>query len=339
MNWISFHIFVNDTVYGRGFDIFLIHCIRPLLRELQESELISNYFFIRYAAKGPHIRLRVQINDPTTEEIIAKLVNEKTQDYLKENPAICDIKDFDIYLKSKKEATCMLPHGSILRDPYDKEYERYGGNQGLPVVEEEFFSSSKMILSLLDELSGYGFEERIGVGFLMMLTCIRLFTKTPKEAYRFSENLCRAYLDAEIGFTASDLWKEKDKLTAFLNTEYKELENPEPVVAFYEAFNSSYMENKSSIDRTLQDILKGKFRLCHDKRIINWTEHLKSTRNKLLALAQNNEMDVGNFTKLSPEKQCLSVAASLLHLNANRLGLHLIEEAWIAYIFNASALL
>ncbi|CAM5695242.1 Lantibiotic biosynthesis protein OS=Streptomyces microflavus OX=1919 GN=Smic_30460 PE=4 SV=1 [Streptomyces microflavus] len=57
--WQATHVF-----YAANPRPFLLHCVRPLVAELEADGLLAGYFFINYWLEGPHVRLRLKPSSP-----------------------------------------------------------------------------------------------------------------------------------------------------------------------------------------------------------------------------------------------------------------------------------
>ncbi len=327
--WLSTHIYLNEGVYSKKFDEFLSNTLKPLIHSLKTENLIHNYFFIRYAKFGPHIRLRIHVHHDN-ENIVRNKITDHCNVYFKKDLGYINISPYHHIISARDSNRIFKNNGSIEDIPYEAEYERYGGSFGIKIVEEEFYNSSQVILNILENLKN-GENEKLGIGFIMMLECIKIFCHEHHEALNLSNSLCRAYLDAEIGITAALAWGDSTLLRNFLNNNYSEAEEPLGVKLLIAAFNEKFNAQQFTfleMTKLYSNILPSSI----FRQLSIWSETLKITKKKLKILATEEKLQISNFKKLSISQQLNSIAASLIHLNANRLGLHLIEEAWLAYI-------
>lgn len=114
---------------AQAIDYFLIESVMPLIRNLQQSEAIDRWFFVRYADPTSHLRLRV------------RAVRESI-------PSVCE--------RLVVAASRWLDDNLILRyafDTYDPEYERYGGIDGLELAEQFFMLDSDLCADIISRVS------------------------------------------------------------------------------------------------------------------------------------------------------------------------------------------
>ncbi|RKR91990.1 thiopeptide-type bacteriocin biosynthesis protein [Micromonospora pisi] len=127
--WLSLHCFA----YWRSdhFDRFLVETVAPRLDVLREQGRIADWFYIRYAESGPHLRLRLLGADP---DIVEALPDEF-------RTAIASAPYPVLALEARDD---LEPHGTVRRIDYLPEVGRYGGPAALPVAEEVFCRSSEV---------------------------------------------------------------------------------------------------------------------------------------------------------------------------------------------------
>ncbi len=112
-------------------DAVLREQVRPLTRSWLSAGAVDSWFFIRYGDPGWHVRLRLH-GEP----------RRLTHDVLPELQAV---------------AGALLEAGSIWRfqlDTYEREVERYGGPEGVELVEQIFHADSEACLGIVATISG-----------------------------------------------------------------------------------------------------------------------------------------------------------------------------------------
>jgi Lantibiotic biosynthesis dehydratase C-term len=162
--WISLHIFY----YGNQNQL-LVSCIAPLIAQLRAQGLIQRYFFIKYWAEGPHIRLRLLPAVGADEEKIKYLSEAAITTFLKLRPALYSINHEKIAPIYKKlfiaeygEAAWLTtygedgvmplrPNNSFAYIPYIPETVRYGGPVAMELAEWHFEHSSDTVIGLLQQ--------------------------------------------------------------------------------------------------------------------------------------------------------------------------------------------
>lgn len=121
--WTCFKIYLHPTTAN---DI-LINYLVPVIDELNESNQIKKWFFIRYADPDYHIRFRINSDPDQAWNIIKK-----------------------IYLMLDAIGRSEII-GNIILCKYERELERYGMH--IELVESLFHTSSKMIISQMQHSS------------------------------------------------------------------------------------------------------------------------------------------------------------------------------------------
>lgn len=107
-------------------EVILSEAITPVLTYLKDSNLIDNWFFIRYADPEKHIRLRFHLKDVNAIAQVLTSINQALLIF-KENNRI----------------------SQILVDTYERELERYGANI-MEETEQWFGADSDMVLGFIN---------------------------------------------------------------------------------------------------------------------------------------------------------------------------------------------
>jgi thiopeptide-type bacteriocin biosynthesis protein len=114
-------------------DRLLLGMVAPLVQEALDSKAADGWFFIRY--QDPDFHLRVRLRGPSQRLLMEVL------------PA----------LRARAEKS--LAEGSLKRlelATYEREVERYGGPEGMPLCEKLFEADSDTVLEILSRLAGDG---------------------------------------------------------------------------------------------------------------------------------------------------------------------------------------
>ncbi len=128
--WSALHV---HLAWSAGdVDAFLLDVVRPLLDGLRGTGAVEDWFFIRYAEDGPHLRIRVRGGTPATVTELAGLLR-------------------DAVAAGPPEAAPAggRAHGEVRAVAYEPETERYGGERALVVAEEVFCRSTDLALDVL----------------------------------------------------------------------------------------------------------------------------------------------------------------------------------------------
>lgn len=185
-DWYAYYIF-----YTSNNNPLLIDCIKPLIEELRDLNLIERWFFIRYWLEGPHLRLRIKPR-PESYDRVKCIVNERVIAFLKVRPALYEVKSEivgDIYkdmflMEGSEEEWNELygddgmpirPSNSTSVEVYEPEYIKYGGPNGVEISEQHFEDSSDLVLSLLDETNAHVRSVLFGLALQIMFVTIGTF--------------------------------------------------------------------------------------------------------------------------------------------------------------------
>lgn len=112
-------------------DYVLRDVVRPIVREAIRAAHADGWFFMRYADPEQHIRLRIH---GTPETLHARVL-----------PAL------------NAALSQLFDDGRLWRvqiDTYEREVERYGGDEGILLAEQLFHADSEAVLSIIEALTG-----------------------------------------------------------------------------------------------------------------------------------------------------------------------------------------
>jgi thiopeptide-type bacteriocin biosynthesis protein len=128
-------------------DAVLRELVGPLVRQTLGSGHVDRWFFIRYHDPDPHLRLRFQGAPESLERHVW--------------PAL------------RAAAAAWLDDGRIRRlalDTYEREIERYGGQDGIELAERLFHADSEAVLEIVERLDpgDAGLDERWRLTFCGM---------------------------------------------------------------------------------------------------------------------------------------------------------------------------
>lgn len=176
-DWHAFEIF--DYTMGDG---LLTDVVGPVVREHG-----LEFFFIRYWAGGPHVRLRMR-SCSRTETLRSSLERHATQYFRRvRGPADFDEERFCSAQASYAAAEGvkvppMIPHGTIRTSGYTPEQTKYGGPEGVVIAEGLFHLSSALVLDLLD---GRASASRNELCIVMMVAALNRAGFTPRAMVAF----------------------------------------------------------------------------------------------------------------------------------------------------------
>jgi len=133
--WLYAKLYVGTSIA----DQVLRDIVRPLTEELLQSGAVESWFFIRYGDPDWHLRLRLH-------GVPERLHSEAL-------PAL------------QAAAALLLEDGRLWRmqlDTYEREVERYGGEEGVQLAERLFHIDSEAVLDIMEllETGDTGLDER-----------------------------------------------------------------------------------------------------------------------------------------------------------------------------------
>ena len=325
--WLSYHLANHTSVYGNEMDDFLGKNVATIINHLQLDNLIDKFFFIRYAEAGPHIRLRLH-SDVASEAVIYDTIRLNGQKY------------FAKILKSNlsEKITTQLPKQfqvtffedqSINKIEYIKETDRFGGIDAIKIVEDEFCNSSKFALEIFATNQNISRTQKLWISYLMLnyfLTVV--FQEEYEEWVIFLVNYSRAALDAEMGDIAAKLWEDGAGLYQYMRN-YNKNAMPKFVACMYSHFNKRYEYFSDVINKKTQTIFESTNKM--PIYMSKWHDNLYVNLTALKKLASTDKIKLHTFTDITAKQKFIAIIASILHLHNNRLGLSLIDEAWISF--------
>lgn len=263
-NWLSFHIYPNETL-----DVFLVRGIRPFLEQHVWPIKGARAFFIRYDDEnGPHIRLRVR----------------GEQDWLDATKPI--LEDW------------LDQFGTAEPIPYFPEPERFGNPAIMPLVEEYFHLSTRVVLDRQAFPSTYG-DAMFDALRMHVITAYSANWDQDKSAWYFDQ-LCSQWMELffqPVGkTTAGDGWKKS------------------LIADFDRAFEPQREELRLVVSELWLALQNSRF----DQEQPEWLRWLRGNQLILTELGDN-------LDKALP---------SLLHLTNNRLGINNQDEVYLNYLIS-----
>ncbi|MGW2520673.1 thiopeptide-type bacteriocin biosynthesis protein [Streptomyces sp. NPDC001617] len=131
-------------------DTFITATLTPLMEALRNSGRIEEWFFIRYAENGPHLRIRALGADPAT----TKELHEQLTEAVRTAPYPVDDRVEQAYWRATGDPKALRGHGEVCEAVYEPETERYGGAAALQVAEEVFCQSSRIAAAAVERTTG-----------------------------------------------------------------------------------------------------------------------------------------------------------------------------------------
>jgi thiopeptide-type bacteriocin biosynthesis protein len=317
-DWLSLHAF-----YAADEDRLLVDCVAPLIRSLRERRLIDRYFFIRYWLEGPHVRLRLRPAAGVPAEDLATEAETRMADYLARHPSADPpvrprpATYRSMFLAEYDQASWDRRYGrdghmpvrhnnTVRREEYVPEYRRYGGPAGIELAEWHFEASSDLVLRLLAGRSPRR-RARLGLSAQLGLILCLTFLGDGARAARF--------LDRYRDFWANAYGPAGAHLRRMSR-------------AAYSAHADPLRRRAEQIQATLRSAG------ADQPAPGGWPAHCRLLRQRVAALmaADRLEPSPGTPAGAMPER----LLHSYLHMTNNRLGVGVLEEAYLADLLRAA---
>ena len=170
-------------------DLFLLRIAAPLLRDLEGT---GNWFFIRYGEGGPHLRIRVTVDNPEVSEFIHERFRQAAPGHVDAAPLATE------WLSGDEPK---LQPGTVHRIGYEPEVERYGGPRALPLNERLFCQSTSLALGIMGATLD-NVDQRIGQAIKIMIASVRSLT----DDHSAVGDIFRSYAAGWQSFLAPTGW-------------------------------------------------------------------------------------------------------------------------------------
>ena len=189
LEWLSVHLHFSGNIYRTEADRLLLDWVVPLADACVAAGEARDWFFIRYAANGSHLRLRLATSAETTEDCRRRI---------------------DAASRRGVEMAFQADDASLLAlhwVDYEPEVQRYGGEHAIPVAEDLFCASSSIAVDLLRKMTemaemkteGEDRSSRLGKACLAMLVQLYVFLHDAERAARLSQSYGTNYLSQMVG--------------------------------------------------------------------------------------------------------------------------------------------
>ncbi|MFV2104201.1 thiopeptide-type bacteriocin biosynthesis protein [Micromonospora sp. LOL_024] len=143
-------------------DTFITDTLTPLMEGLRGEGRIDDWFFIRYAEHGPHLRVRARGGDARE--------HRRWQEHLAAAARAAEHSPLDLTATSGPD---WPPHAHARQVPYQPEIERYGGPAAIGVAEKVFGTSSRIAAEVIARTPRPG-ERMVAATDLVLATTVAL---------------------------------------------------------------------------------------------------------------------------------------------------------------------
>jgi thiopeptide-type bacteriocin biosynthesis protein len=323
IKWLGAYLY-----YAEPWEKILVEAVKPIADQLIDQGHAEQYFFIRYWERGPHIRLRFKGDAAVLDNKVKPQLTEYFETYFKSNPSVREEPNWPEDITEDRK---WYPNNSIQFIEYEPEVERYGGEHGIVIAEQQFQAASNAILAVTQESQdswdysralGGGIQLHLGFGYALGMELDEM------SAFfnRFFENwLSRAYYFFEKDIAQEELEKrKKETLEAF---EQNFEEQKESLLPFFEtvwqALNEGQEFEQEWLNKWVADM----------SQIGNYLKGIQK-KEKLITPDWYMQKKAANFTIEQQERW--SIYDSYVHMINNRLGIQNRDEAYLGYLINES---
>lgn len=176
--WQAFHLF-----YHGDRDAALRHFVRPAVAALLAERRIDRFFFVRYDLGGPHLRLRLRLRQApgsgSAEGVasLAAIIEQHAAAFLAERPSVSPLDPE--HLRRQAEArhaaapdpqgAGVFPDNTLVRQPFEPEVERYGDGEVLGHSLDFFTLSSAHALEAITRFGDDLPRRRLGFALRTLL--------------------------------------------------------------------------------------------------------------------------------------------------------------------------
>lgn len=333
--WMAVHIF-----YAADSRPVLTECVRPLVRELRERDLLERFFFINYWLEGQHVRLRLKPRTPELAGEVRGAAEEAISAYLRRRPALYDFdSEFllemyeDMFRLEYSEEERIERYGSDgpmpLREnnsyaflPYEPEYAKYGGPKGIELAEWHFEHSSDLVLRIVDQANTHLRTVLLGIASQLMMVMGTTFL--PDHA-----DLGSYYRDYH------EFWQHAFKITDLATVDKYE----ENFGRMSERLSHRFTDIETAVHGD------GESRLSSFAQA--WADHCRELRARVVDLVERRELlfpawdpdrlrhsrTDDDFQPVTDPDAALRILLSpYMHMTNNRLGATIVDEAYLSYM-------
>jgi len=325
-SWIGMHIF-----YGANARPMVVECIRPLVDELSTQGLLDSYFYLNYWQEGPHVRLRLKPRTAADEPAVRGAAEAAVRRFLAVRPALYEMNAgfrgelhemlFRLEYPNGGPAellgadgmAVMQPNNSFAYRPYEPEYGKYGGEQGVALAEWHFHHSSDLVIDTVATMNLHLRPVVLGVASQLMLVMAGTFLPDRHDLVTFFDSYHRFWHHAFGGAGLVD------------NIDYEGM----------------YERTATELDRRFRPILAALDQGEQDRLprfLRGWAEHAGQLRRRVTRLAGAGALTFAYpegaepVTVTDPQQAMIRLLSPYLHMTNNRLYVTLRDEAYLAYL-------
>lgn len=324
--WQAFHVFYHASRHA-----MISTCVKPLADELRRDGLVDGFFFINYWLEGPHLRLRLKPSSAAAADEVTARAQAAIAGFLRSRPALYEAQvshladfynaQFTQELSEEERARYVGPDGRMLirannsfsREAYEPEYGKYGGVAGVALAEWHFEHSSDLVGDIVRTMNVHRRTSLLGIAAqLMMVLCAEFL---PDRAGAIE------YLGSYHEF-----WRGSFDSAELLTSGRLEDGYAKAGPGMRERFAAVRRAQESGATDLLPEFLRV------------WAEHCAQLRVRVIALAESGDLAFqtwdgpGEERVADPSAALQRLLLPYLHMTNNRLGMTLLDEAYLAWM-------
>jgi hypothetical protein len=329
--WSALHIFYTASPAP-----LLTECVGPLVEDLRARRLIAGFFFITYWLEGPHVRLRLRPARAADAAEVRAAAEAAITAFLRRRPALYNINKeqflgmYDQVFQAEYPGQDGSRHldengrmrvranNSFSEEPYEPEYVKYGGPEGVALAEWHFERSSDTVISILRSRNTHVRAVTLGVAAQLMVTMVAALLPDDDTAISFLTRY-RDYWGTVFGPGTVGAVEDFDKTYERIGAQTKDHVGP-----LYLRLRRRQSGDDAGV--RLPDFLE------------DWYQHCLQLRAGIGALARAGRLSLRSWSGENmdvvddPGAAALRLVSSYLHMTNNRLHVNFSDEAYLAHV-------
>lgn len=322
--WLAVYVFYTGNARP-----LLTDCVKPLFDRLSAQGLISRYFFLHYWLEGPHVRVRFRPTEGNAEAVRAE-AEAAISAFLRRRPSLYEVKSdfyvglyntlFELEFDEQGRAGYLGEDGrmrlrennSFSWEPYEPEYDKYGGPAGVELAEWHFQQSTDLVLDALTGMNVHMRSVQLGLAAQLMMVMASVFLGDDGELAEFFEGY-------------RDFWHDSFRTT--------DLVAGRSFDRGYEAMADSLRE-RFAVVRSAVRADRGEEL---PRALGRWAEHCTELRRRVEELSTAGRLmfreweGEGHCTVTDTGEALLRLLWPCLHMTNNRLHITITDEAYLAH--------
>ncbi len=312
--------------YAEPWEDLLVKAIKPVCDWINENQLVSRYFFIRYWERGPHIRLRFFGDEKILENLVKPRVEAILTSWMSKNPSHREEPEWVQTLPTEEQ---WYPNNSLQYIRYEPETDRYGGSSAITVSEDHFQQSSEITFTLLKESPDWSYDRALGAAIQLHLSFAHAAGMTINEAREFFSFIFggwfpRAYRD--FGNETPEEIEEKKTLTlkAF---EENFAQQKDTLVQYHQMLWKALDDKDEFEEEWLNVWIKQTTELVAKLRLLQYQSKLQFPP---------DTTHLSGFNTAFEKQKFWFIYSSYVHMTNNRLGIQNRDEGYLGYLIRES---